>query len=196
MKRIAAISAVMLAAVLGFGLILLKHARAAEIKSGLPVGATLIEFKPWHLSGADKGTWECPICKYGKNPAVQVWVNGDSEQNVVAIASNLDKSVKLNHSKEFKAFVVYANAEHLPDHPLRDQIAAIATKNKLNNVAMVVLPDFDKNSLQRNEINTDPKIRNTVFVYKDVKIRAKFVNLVADAKGLAALDKAVKQILE
>jgi protocatechuate 3,4-dioxygenase beta subunit len=196
MKRLAAIGGVILAALLVSGAIVLRHARAAEIKSGLPIGANVVEFRPRHESGADKGTMECPICKYELNPAIQVWVNGDADRNVLAIAANLDKSMKVNAKKKLKAFVVYANFNHEPDQPLFSKIAALAVQNKLNDVALVVMPGDDRNPASPIYINPDSRIRNTVYVYKKSIISAKFVNLVGDAKGLAALDNAINRVLE
>jgi hypothetical protein len=196
MKRIGTIGAVILGVLLAVGGLARMCAKATVVTSGLPVGGTVVAFHPWHASGADKNTMECPDCKYTTNPAVQVWVNDDAEQNVLAIAANLDKSVKANSNKKLKAFVVYANVNKQPDQTLRPKIADLAARNKLNNVALVVVGSWDKGAVRDNGINPDRRIRNTVYVYKKLIISSKFVNLVADAKGLAALDAAVNRVLE
>ena len=71
----------------------------------------------------------------------------------MAIASNLDKAIKLNRNKKLKAFVVYANVNHEADQPLRSEVEHLAERNKLDDVALVVLPAWDKVSFERNEIN-------------------------------------------
>src|ERR1019366_6995653 len=58
---------------------------AGGMKSGVAKGGVLSAFEPYHVSGADKNTETCPVCKYPTNPAVQVWVNTDDAKNVAAI---------------------------------------------------------------------------------------------------------------
>jgi hypothetical protein len=90
---------------------------------------------------------ECPLCKYPKFPGVQVWVNDDTETNIVAIAKHLDKLVASTRSKNLKAFVVYANVNHDPDQPLHQAVSELAARNRLTNVALVVLPAWDKQAV-------------------------------------------------
>ncbi|NUQ71476.1 MAG: hypothetical protein HUU17_11735 [Chthonomonadales bacterium] len=44
-------------------------------------------------------------------------------------------------------------------------------------------------------INTDPAVRNTIFVYRNRTVHSKFVNMKADDKGVAALQTAIEQVL-
>jgi protocatechuate 3,4-dioxygenase beta subunit len=164
-------------------------------ESGVPVGEMLLSIRPRHVSGPDRGTNVCPLCQYPDNPAVQVWVNGDDERNVAAIAAALDAQVGEKPAARLKAFVVYANAARQPDDQLLARLEPVAARSGLKRVAFVFITSGDLVAVRDNSINVDPAVRNTVFVYKQRKVAAKFVNLTADSRGLAALRAAVSAIV-
>ena len=72
----------------------------------------------------------------------------------------------------------------------------MAAQEKLQNVALVYLPGPTDEAVKDYEINTDAKVKNTVFVYKSRKVKAKFVNFVADKKGTDTLETAIKGVLK
>lgn len=169
---------------------------ARAVTSGVPVASKLLSFRPYHISGADKGTMVCPVCEYSTNPAVQVWVNGDDEKNIAAIAMVLEKAMIAQSQKKFKAFVVYANVEHKPEAPICAELKEMAARYNLKNVALTVMRNSDHNAVEDYQINPDPRVRNTVFVYRALKVNTKFVNLVADEKGLASFERAIDAVLQ
>jgi len=158
---------------------------AGSVKSGLEVGEMVTPFHPTHVSGPDKGTDTCPPCKYGALPAVQVWVNNDDEANVMAIAKSLSSEVKASKA-DLKAFVIkLSNCDACVT-----ATKEMAGKASLDNIAMAYLPSKDK-AIQNYKVNTDASVKNTVFVYRDRKVVAKFVNLKADKAGLGELHAAI-----
>ncbi len=157
-------------------------------QSGLNVGEKVSAYHPQHVSGPDAGTDTCPPCKYGNRPAVQVWLNGESEENIMAMAKALDSKVA-GSKKEFKAFMI--NLTHCD--ACVDGTKAVAKKSGLKNVAMAYLPKTDE-AVKAYKVNTSADVKNTVFVYKNREVVAKFVNLKADAEGLKALSAAVAKI--
>lgn len=161
---------------------------ASAPDSGLKVGEITNAFEPHHVSGPDKGTDTCPVCKYGNRPAVQVWVNGDEPENVVAIANELDKKMAASKA-EFRAFVVYLT--HC--NKCVEMTDTLAKKVKGNHVAMTHLP-ITSEAVKDYKVNTASDVKNTVFVYKNRKVTAKFVNFKADAAGLKALNSAIAKI--
>ena len=185
-----------LAATLTVGGLAMSLANSPEPKSGVAVGGMLSAYHPKHVSGADKQTDTCPVCKYPTNPAVQVWVNTDDPKNVEQIAETLEKVAKANADKKFKAFVVFINPNKEQDGKFGKQLTALAAKDKLQNVALAYLPGPDAEAVKEYEINTDPSVKNTVFVYKERKVNAKFVNLTADKKGTDTLQAAIKDVLK
>lgn len=48
--------------------------------------------------------------------------------------------------------------------------------------------------MQRYKVNLDPEVKNTIIVYRNKKVTAKFVNLKADEKGLSELKAALEAV--
>jgi protocatechuate 3,4-dioxygenase beta subunit len=157
----------------------------ALANSGLGLGESVTPFHPTHITGPDKGTDTCPPCKYGAIPAVQVWVNGDSMENVSKIAGVLNKNAVGN--SKFKGFVIFVSKSKDTTAKL---IQNVATKTGFNAIGMAVI-DPGNEAIENYKINLDSEIKNTVFVYKNKKVMAKFVNLEASDKGLSELGDAI-----
>lgn len=157
--------------------------------SGLKVGEMVTPFHPTHVTGPLKGTDGCPPCTYGNRPQVQVWVNGDDHKNVFTIAKTLDDAIKANKKSEFKAFVIV-----LTDNPAETKahLAKLAEKTG-DDVALAFLKKGDQ-AVGNYKVKIAPDVKNTVFVYRDRTVKTKFVNLVADEKGLAALKTSIQSI--
>jgi hypothetical protein len=168
-------------------------AMRSSIDSGLKVGDFVSAFHPNHVTGPHKGTDTCPPCTYGKMPQVQVWVNGDDAKNVSSFATLLDKRVGDWHKSNLKAFFIFVT----------DKQNQPATKKAIEDIVAksgvkIAMAWIDKNdeAIEQYAINTDPSVKNTVLVYKDMQVTKKFVNLVADQKGLGELNKAVDGIVK
>lgn len=157
----------------------------ASNKSGINVGDTVSAFHPKHVAGPLKGTDGCPPCTYGSRPQVQVWVNGDDAKNVDAIAKNLAGKVKALKGAEFQSFIIYIGDA---------KPATEAAKSWAADALHVAYLAKDSDGVGLYKVNTDSEIKNTIFVYKNKKVTAKFVNFKADEKGLTALDKAISEI--
>ena len=63
------------------------------VESGVKAGGSVSAFEPYHVTGVDRGTNTCPVCKYGAEPAAQVWVNADDSKNVASIARALEAAI-------------------------------------------------------------------------------------------------------
>ena len=160
----------------------------APATSGLEVGEMVTPFHPTHVSGPDAGTDTCPPCKYGNRPQVQVWTNMDAPENVMGLAKHL--SAKVDSSKhEFKAFMI--NLAHCD--ACIDGTKSVAKKAELKNIAMTYL-DAKSDYVKNYKVNVSEEVKNTVFVYKNRKVVAKFVKLKADKAGLSKLDTAIAKI--
>jgi len=61
--------------------------------AGLEPGARLASYAPKHLTGPDKGTRQCPPCKYAAGPFVQIFINGDSDENIKALTLKLEATL-------------------------------------------------------------------------------------------------------
>jgi protocatechuate 3,4-dioxygenase beta subunit len=162
---------------------------AAPLSSGPSVGDAVNPFNPTHVTGPDKGTKTCPVCKYGAVPAVQVWVNGDSIKNIEPIAKVLNDRAA---SGNFKAFVVFLIDAKNSD-AFSKKLTEVAQKHNLNSVSLTWL-DKSSASVSQYKVNTDSKVKNTVLVYKDRKVTSKFVNLEANKNGMKELNAAVAEV--
>lgn len=179
-------------------------APAYGIDSGLNVGDMLPAYDPKHVTGADKNTKTCPVCKYGPLPAVQVWLSNDKSDAAVAIAKTLEaEMISANKdSLKLKAFMVFTQGGSDPANNccatpdiLEATLSKLAETNGIKNVALAWLPS-DAEAFKAYKINRDPAVENTVFVYKGRKVIAKFVNMKGKKKDLANLQAAVQKILQ
>lgn len=161
---------------------------ASAPDSGLNVGEMVSAFHPTHVGGPDKGTDTCPPCKYGNRPAVQVWHNHDADENLVAVINHLDGKVAAS-KKELKAFAIRV--------AFCDGCAGENTKLaemvKAPNVGIAHINASDE-AIEAYKYNIDREVKNTIFVYKNRKVVAKFVNFTADKASFAKLDAAIAQV--
>lgn len=176
-----------LGAVAAFALALPVMA-TAPVDSGLKVGDLVTPFHPTHVGGPDKGTDTCPPCKYGMRPAVQVWHNHDDEANLVAMIDHLGNKVSKSKN-ELKAFAIRVSM----CAGCEGETVKLADKVKAKNVGIAHVASND-DAVTNYKFMVDNSVKNTVFVYKDKKVVAKFVNLKADKAGLAKLDAAIAKV--
>ncbi len=161
-------------------------------ESGLAIGSNCPAFDPVHLSGPDKGSTACPMCKYGSGRGVMVWFNHASLDEMKNFAAILEKEMNDRGVKKLRVFLVYMNPFYKENdgEGLRisqKKIIEWCEKQNLVQVAMVWIPSpVDKETAVLYKVN--PKAKNTVLVYKKRSIVAKWVNIEYN-------DEAVKNIL-
>jgi len=165
---------------------------AGSPKSGLAQGERVSPFHPKHIVGALADTTDCFPCTFKNRPQVQVWLNGDSEANAMAIDRDLDKSMSQYAGKEFKALMVFIVPED-KQSAWSTKLKAAAKAHSFKNVSMALIAP-NHQAIRQYKINTDGAIKNTVFVYKDWTVANTMINLKADASGLKALNSAIASI--
>jgi hypothetical protein len=163
---------------------------ASNPESGLKIGESVIAFHPTHITGPLKGTNNCPPCTFGQLPQVQVWINNDETKNIVAVARLLEKEMEAKKASDLKAFVIVLT--DTPDETAR-LLSAVAERIGTKNVGLAYLSKKDA-AVSDYKVNVAADVKNTVFVYRDMKVRDKFVNLKTDEPGLAELAKAIDKI--
>jgi protocatechuate 3,4-dioxygenase beta subunit len=171
-------------------------ANPTSLRSGVEKGASLPAYHPVHVTGADKGSDTCPVCKYPRNPAAQAWINTDDEKNVAALVAALEKASAKHADSKFKAFVVFMNPNREGADALKARLASLGEKHKIQNVALTFLPGPDDAAVKGYGVNPDAKVRNTIFVYRNRTVDAKMVNFQADEKGIAALHDAIGRVTQ
>lgn len=154
--------------------------------AGLKPGDRVTPFHPKHVSGPLANSDKCFPCTYQQRPQVQVWVSGDSEENVAKIAANLQKQIEKHKGAEFKAMIVWLTDDAKAAKPILMNVAKSA-----KDVAVAYLP---KNDEAVAAYKIDKSNKNTVVVYKDWKVSNAMANLKADEAGLAALNAEIAKI--
>jgi hypothetical protein len=164
----------------------------SEPKSGLDIGELVSAFNPTHVTGPLAGTDSCPPCTYGNLPMVQAWVNGDSKENITAVAKTLDQQMEAKSGAELKTFVIVLTSD---PKSTAAELKEIGETNHLKYVALAYL-DKKSPSVDDYKVAVNSEVKNTVFVYKKRRVESKFVNLNPDEKGLSELTAAIAKITD
>ena len=147
--------------------------------SGLEVGEVDPSFTPYHAYGPDKGTWTCPLCKYGGYHGILFFVGNhpnwhDIEKWVVFLEQ---ESVARN--AYLKAFFVYGNENNYSQQTREKELEAMGDDLDIKYVALTFVPSMTDTATEVffNKIN--PNVENTFIVYQQGEIIDKYVNLTA-----------------
>ena len=161
-----------------------------NLNSGLAIGSNCPAFDPKHVSGADKGKTACPMCKYGYQQGIMVWINESNMEQIESFARRLESEMQKRGVKKLRVFLIHMNPTNKNLGSLESELINWAAKQDLRKVALVYIPTpNDPESSQLFEINTSPEIKNTVFVYKKRKVAAKWVNIDYDDLSLSTILK-------
>ncbi|RFS16654.1 hypothetical protein [Emticicia sp. C21] len=154
--------------------------------SGIAVGEGAPAFDPYHVSGKDKGTKTCPMCKYGaKTEGLMVWINDDLK-DYEKMLSFLEAQYLTKNANNWKTFIVFMNPKHENESLLKQKLSDYAKKLNLKNVAFTFISSpTDAETAGVYEIN--PKVKNTIFAYKKRVITKKFVNFDTDKENFTSL---------
>ena len=159
------------------------------LDSGPAKGEAVSAFQPTHVTGADKGTNTCPVCKYGVLPAVQVWVNGVPSEQDAKVAQKLEQAMaKFNTGDKLrlKSFMIFKG-----DQSIEGKLQQFAKLSRIEQVALAYLPG---SSEAFSEYHINPEAKTTVLVYKGRRITDKFVDLPDSADSLKQLESAIDRI--
>lgn len=137
----------------------------AAQNSGLAVGTDAPAFDPYHVSGKDKGTNTCPMCKYGaRTDGLMVWINDDLK-NYEKMLSFLEAQYLTKSANNWRTFIIFMNPKHEKESVLKQKLSDFTKKLNLKNVAFTFIDSpTDAETAGVYEIN--PKVKNTIFAYK------------------------------
>lgn len=94
--------------------------------------------------------------------------------------------------KRLKAFVMFIDDNGKSNEA---KIAAYAEKAKASDI-MLTYVGRKHEGIGLYKVNTSPEVKNTIMVYRRKQVTAKFVNLVANEKGLGELKQAIADITQ
>lgn len=162
---------------------------AQTLTSGLDIGDDCPAFDPYHVSGPDRNSTACPMCKYGSRQGVMIWVNDSDWKTLEPILQRLEAEVSVRGLRQFRAFIIYMNPDGLSKAEMIQQCREQGKKLKLDKVALTcVISPTDHESAALFRINPDKAVKNTVLVYSRRKVAYKVINLKPD--GMNDLIKA------
>ncbi|MBS1706344.1 MAG: hypothetical protein JST40_10745 [Armatimonadetes bacterium] len=167
-------------------------ATLVSAEPGLRIGENVPAFEPHHFSGPDKGTDTCPVCKYVDRPAVQIWVSGGWDPDLVPALRVLNSDVQRYRKAEFKAFANFVVPKGQID-PTGQVLEQMGSVEDLPGVALMATPT-DDTVLPAVKFPTDGSVKNIVFVYKNRKVVAKFVNIGGDRTSMRELHQSIDRI--
>lgn len=177
-------------------LILILHSAYGQEKvltSGPDIGKDCPAFDPRHISGPDKGTNACPMCRYGYQQGVMIWMNTDSWDNIARLSIALEKEIEARGLKRIRVFLMYMNPEEKSKAEVEGILSDFSKKNDLKKVAITYIPDpADPETAGLYDINPDKNIRNTVIVYKSRGVFNKIVNFSSDQASIEKLIASVR----
>lgn len=155
-------------------------------QSGIAVGTDAPAFDPIHVSGADKNTKTCPMCKYGaKTEGLMIWLN-DDVSNYENLLTYLEAQYLTKEAKKWKVFVMYMNPKKENIESLKVKLTAFSDKLRLKNVAFTFISSpTDEETAGVYAIN--PKVSNTIFAYKKRVIVKKFINFDPKKENYSSL---------
>lgn len=162
-------------------LLLSTIAGAQTLNSGLDIGDECPAFDPYHVSGPDKNSTVCPMCKYGSRQGVMVWVNDSDWKVLDPILQRLEAEVNTRGSRQFRVFVIYMNPDKLSKADMIQHCRDQAKRLKLDKVALTcVISPTDHETAGVFKINPDKEVKNTVLVYSRRRVAHKVINLKPD----------------
>jgi protocatechuate 3,4-dioxygenase beta subunit len=164
--------------------------------AGLAIGEYVPAYDPFHVSGPDAGTATCPVCKYINRPMVQVWINGESDENAKKIAGVL-QTAAVKYSKDphdFKGFLVWL-INKSDEADTKTHLTDLAKAANAPKVAFAYL-DKAEEAVKSYEFPLNGNVRNIVFVYVNRKVVAKYVNFEPNEANLKDLSSKIDKISE
>jgi protocatechuate 3,4-dioxygenase beta subunit len=178
-------------------LLVCAYAAAQEqeaLTSGPDIGKECPAFDPKHVTGPDRGKSSCPMCRYGYQQGVLIWMNSDDWSNMGMLTALLESEIEKKGLKRFRVFLMYMNPENKTEKEVENLLAAFQQKNNLNNVALTYIPNpTDPGTAGLYNINPDNKIRNTVIVYRNRGVFDKVINFRSDPVSIQKLIASVER---
>ena len=163
---------------------------AARLTSGLPQGTDVSAFAPYHVTGPDAGTVTCPVCKYGFEPGIQVWVHNISDKNVSFLARNLEAQLEAKGMKKCRAFVVFVEPNSMSSAKIQAHLKMLGKENHLKDLALIYVRSNDS-SLKHYQINLSPAVKSTLIAYHQRKTVDNVLNIPASKAGVREINRAV-----
>jgi len=181
----------MFVACIAAALLCSSAAVAAELKSGLEVGAAPNPFYVHDVTGPAAGKEDlCYRCQYGKRPVVAIFTR-KLDDKVAALVKEVESKVAKNSDKKMAAFVVV-----LSDDPAANEakLKELAKKQGIKNVPLTT---FESSAgPEEYKISKDAEVTVLEWVGLKVKANHAFAAGKLNEEGIKAVVSDTAKILE
>jgi len=167
--------------------------------SGLDIGEEDPSFTPYHAFGPDKGTWTCPLCKYGGYYGIIYFVGNHPDWEEIKKWVLFLEQESLSRSAYLKAFFVYGNEKDYSEVVRQKELEDIGTELDIKYVALTFVPSMHDtlSEVFFNRIN--PNVGNTFIVYEQGEIVDKYIDLAPTPENykriVSTIDNSMKEFL-
>ncbi|KQC00316.1 intradiol ring-cleavage dioxygenase [Pedobacter sp. Hv1] len=156
-------------------------------KSGLEVGEDNPSFTPFHTWGPDKGTRTCPVCKYGRYHGLVYFVGNQPNWEEIKKWLTFFEQESAARSKYLKAYFVYGNENGYQKEQRQKELAQIGKELGLKYMALTFVPSMQDKESEVNLNKINPRVENTIILYRHRSIIAKFIDLKPEEKNFKHL---------
>jgi len=148
-----------------------------SIKSGLEIGEDNPSFTPFHAWGPDKGKRTCPVCKYGRYHGIVYFVGNNPNWTEIKEWLTFLEQENVKREKYLKAYFVYGNEKGYSKLNRQKELEQLGRELNLKDIALTFVPSFSdtQSEVHLNKIN--PKVENTIIIYRYRNIIGKFIAL-------------------
>jgi protocatechuate 3,4-dioxygenase beta subunit len=162
-----------------------------NISSGLSIGEDNPSFTPYHAYGPDKGTRTCPVCKYGRYNGIVYFVGNHPDWEDIKIWLQFLEFESERRKAYLKAYFVYGNEKNYSQETRQKELEGLGKELNLQYTALTYVPSFSdkKSEVVLNKVN--PKVENTIIIYKNRAIIDKYVDLAPTKENLARIVKTL-----
>jgi hypothetical protein len=167
----------------GLAGVVLGQTQRSTVASGLAQGETVEPWRPIHVAGPDRGTTACPVCTYLDKPAIVVFTrDGD---NASELTRHVEALVRAHRDQGLKGFTVVLDSTP-------EKLAKIARKAGVSQSALCY-PDPASRDEDLKAYKVNPAATNTILVYKNYMVTARFVDL--SSKEFGRVEAAVAKLV-
>ena len=147
-----------------FVLFFMRHSIAANLKSGIAVGESVMSFSPHNVTGPDAGKASCLVCRNGEKPVVAVFAR-EIDDNLTRLIKKVDEATALNKKKAMGSFVVFLNKTE----DMEKRVKELAGKQGLKDIVLAL-----DNPTGPKGYGIAKQAGVTILLYVDYTVRANF----------------------
>ncbi|MEP6514202.1 MAG: hypothetical protein ABJA79_10045, partial [Parafilimonas sp.] len=149
----------------------------SNLQSGLAMRENMPAMDPYHITGPDKGTKTCPMCKYGRGQGIMVWWNSEDIRPFMQMMQRMDVKIQQSGFQKLRVFGIYMNPGKESIERVKQRMQSWIDIYGFQNVAILCIPSpSDSATAELYHINPSPEIENTIFIYKQRRVADKFIN--------------------